>query len=120
MLCHNYSGGAGGKGGELVDQINFEDEQIKSLMSQIYLGFLNPKELGLLFNDKDFRFNAKEIQERLLSRQKYLLKLQKQVEAESKPKAEAKTKAQPKPKKPKVVPEPDYDPKDVAFTKGKE
>jgi hypothetical protein len=80
-------------------------------MSQTYLGFLTPKELGLLFNDKDFWFGAKEIQERLLSRQKYLLKLQKQVEAESKPKTKTK------PKKPKTIPQPDYDPKDVALTK---
>ena len=120
MMCHMYSTGLVDKGGALISNLSFNDEQIKTLMSQTYLGFLTPKELGLLFNDKDFWFSATEIQERLLSRQKYLLKLQKQVEAESKPKADVKTKVTPKPKKAKAIPEPDYDPKDVAFTKGKE
>ena len=117
MMCHMYSTGLVDKGGALISNLSFNDEQFKTLMSNIYLGFLSPKELGLLFNDKDFWFSASEIQERLLSRQKYLLKLQKQAQAQNKPKTESETT---KPKKAKSTPEPEYDPKEVAFKKGKE
>ena len=108
MMLHSYSTGIVGKSNEIMANAAFNDAEIKKLMAEIYLGFLNEKELGQLFNGTDFWMNSEEITQRLESRNKYFQKMQRKAELESKPKAR-KTKAQ--------TPAPEYNPEDVAFAK---
>lgn len=108
MMLHSYSTGIVGKSNEIMANAAFNDAEIKKLMAEIYLGFLNEKELGQLFNGTDFWMNSEEITQRLEARNKYFQKMQRKAELDAKPK---------KPSKPKTVPKPEYDPADVALTK---
>lgn len=75
MFIHNYSAGAAGKGGDIMNQVNFNDTQIRKLMTEIYQGFLTKAELDQLFLGRDFWFDSDEIAQRLESRNKYQAKV---------------------------------------------
>lgn len=65
MLCHNYSSGALGKGGELYDQISFERNWSQRMMNEIYQGFLTPKEIVAMLDGKDVWLDDTQIAQRL-------------------------------------------------------
>ena len=109
MMLHSYRTGVIGKSQEIIADIAFNDANIKKTMADVYFGFLNDKELGQLFSGSDFWMDSAEIVKRLESRNKFLQKLHKKAEQEQ------KQKQAPKPKK--AIPEPEYNPEDVAFNK---
>ena len=65
MLIHNYSGGAYGKGGDLVDNVRANDKWVKSIMSVAYEGFLSKSELDQVNLNQDIWLETEEILERL-------------------------------------------------------
>lgn len=64
FMVHNYSGGAGGKGHEIIDYVNFSDKNITNTFKKIYSGFLTPKELNAVIKGKDMWMNTEEVQKR--------------------------------------------------------
>lgn len=91
FMIHNASFGSLGKVGDVINHTQFVDQQIKSLMTECYSGFLSAQELAEVFLGRDIYMSAPEIEQRLEKRFKYLEKLGKQ----------SKRKAQPKDTKPK-------------------
>lgn len=67
MLVHNYSGGAYGKGGDLVDNVQANDKWVRNIMADIYEGFLTPEELDNVNKNQDIWMETEEILERLSS-----------------------------------------------------
>jgi len=65
MLIHNYSGGAYGKGVDLIDSVKANDKWVKNIMATIYEGFLSPGELELVNSNKDIWLESEEILTRL-------------------------------------------------------
>lgn len=65
MLIHNYSGGAYGKGGELVDNVIANDKWVKNLMVDVYKGFLTEEELETVLLNQDLWLETDSINERL-------------------------------------------------------
>jgi ATP-dependent protease ClpP protease subunit len=65
MLCHFYSGGASGKGNEIVSSVNFHNDYVKKFFIRMYSGFMTLKELDQMFEGKDFWFDKNEIIARL-------------------------------------------------------
>lgn len=64
FMIHNYSGGAGGKGHEIIDYVNFSDKNITTTFKKIYTGFLTPRELTQVIKGKDMWMNSEEVQKR--------------------------------------------------------
>lgn len=79
FMCHNYSGGAIGKGGELASKIDFEKDWSRELMYDCYSGFLTDKEIEDLLAGKDFWMGSKEVTERLTKLVTYREKQQKKA-----------------------------------------
>jgi|TARA_B110000908_G_scaffold115269_1_gene135172 ATP-dependent protease ClpP protease subunit len=66
MLVHNYSGGAYGKGGDLVDNVIANDRWVKNLMVDVYKGFLTDEELDSVVRlNQDIWLETDQINERL-------------------------------------------------------
>jgi len=64
MLIHNYSGGAYGKGHDLVTGVQETNKWIANIMRDTYLPFLTEEELHYV-ESKDLYLNSIEISERL-------------------------------------------------------
>ena len=64
FMIHNYSGGAGGKGHEIIDYVNFSDKNITSTFKKLYSGFLTPRELTAVIKGKDMWMGTEEVQKR--------------------------------------------------------
>jgi len=67
-MCHNYSSGAVGKGGELFDQISFERKWSDGLLRDIYDGFLTDKEIVSMLNGQDIWLDSDDVMNRLKRR----------------------------------------------------
>ena len=65
MLIHNYSGGAFGKGDELMSNVTANDKWVKGVMSSAYEGFLTEEEISLVYKNQDLWLESDEIEERL-------------------------------------------------------
>ncbi len=65
MLIHNYSGGAYGKGADLVDNVKANDRWVKNIMGTIYEGFLTESEINQVNLNRDIWLETDEIMERL-------------------------------------------------------
>lgn len=65
FMFHNYSGGTIGKGGEMVDQVQFERRWSEAFLHDLYLGFLSKKEIKQMLNNKDIWLTSEEVVERL-------------------------------------------------------
>lgn len=65
MMIHNYSGGAYGKGKELLENAKANDKWVKKLMSDIYEGFLTEEELAEVNKNQDIWLTSEAIQSRL-------------------------------------------------------
>lgn len=64
FMIHNYSGGAGGKGHEIIDYVNFSDKNITATFKKLYSGFLTPRELNAVIKGKDMWMGTEEVQKR--------------------------------------------------------
>lgn len=64
FMIHNYSGGAGGKGHEIIDYVNFSDKNITTTFKKLYSGFLTPRELTAVIKGKDMWMGTEEVQKR--------------------------------------------------------
>lgn len=67
LMFHNYSGGAIGKGGELVKMVKEEDDWNRKTMKHLYSPFLTDAEIELLFKDQDVWIHSyhKDIKQRI-------------------------------------------------------
>lgn len=65
MLIHNYSGGAYGKGGDLVDNVKANDRWVRNIMAVAYEGFLTEEEIAQVNRNQDIWLETDEILRRL-------------------------------------------------------
>jgi ATP-dependent protease ClpP protease subunit len=65
FMFHNYSGGAIGKGGEMIDQIKHERGWSEKLLTEIYQDFLTPAEIRSILDNKDIWMTSEEVVTRL-------------------------------------------------------
>ena len=65
MLIHNYSGGAYGKGSEVLLNVKANDTWVRDLMADIYEGFLSEEELAEVNKNQDIWLTSKKILSRL-------------------------------------------------------
>lgn len=103
MMLHNYSGGIGGKGNELVSSLESNNKLYQQVMMDICVPFLSIDEVEELFKGVDFWLDSREVRDRLSKLP--LLTSSKTIENETKPKTknksiktEIKTKTKNKPK----------------------
>jgi len=65
FMFHNYSGGAFGKGGEMIDQLLHERKWSENLFRAVYKDFLNEEEIKLMLEGKDWYMDGEEVVKRL-------------------------------------------------------
>mgnify|MGYP000294794669 CR=1 FL=1 len=65
MLIHNYSGGAFGKGNEILEHAEANKAWIHTLMDRVYTGFLTKEELTSVKENRDIWLNQEQILARL-------------------------------------------------------
>jgi len=65
FMFHNYSGGAVGKGGEMIDQLLHERSWSEKLLTDVYEGFLTDAEIASMLDNKDLWMDGEEVVERL-------------------------------------------------------
>lgn len=65
FMFHNYSGGAIGKGGEMIDQLLHERKWSEKLLADIYDGFLTPDEIKSMLDNKDIWMDGEEVVRRV-------------------------------------------------------
>lgn len=53
IMCHNYSGGAFGKGGEIYDNIVYERNWSRGFLHEVYKDFLTDAEINSMLENKD-------------------------------------------------------------------
>jgi hypothetical protein len=69
FMIHNYSGGAFGKGGEMMDQLTFESKWSETLFKDAYADFLSAQEIKDILKGQDLWLSADQVIERLNARQ---------------------------------------------------
>ena len=67
-MCHNYSSGTFGKGGEMYDQMSFERTWSEGLFRDVYDGFLTDKEINAMLDGRDIWLAADDVMKRLEQR----------------------------------------------------
>lgn len=65
FMFHNYSGGARGKGGEMLDQLLHERTWSEKLMRDVYKDFLTEEEIDAMLDNKDIWMDGEEVVVRL-------------------------------------------------------
>jgi len=70
FMFHNYSGGAAGKGGEMMDQLRHERSWSEKLLQEVYKDFLTHDEVQSILDNKDIWMTGEEVVKRLNLRQK--------------------------------------------------
>jgi ATP-dependent protease ClpP protease subunit len=68
FMFHNYSGGAFGKGGEMIDQLVHERKWSLNLFTEAYKDFLTSSEITSMMDNKDIWMDAAEVVNRLNAR----------------------------------------------------
>ena len=68
FMFHNYSGGVFGKGGEMMDQLEFERLWSTNLLHEVYKDFLTEDEVNTILDNRDIWLTSDEVSERLQSR----------------------------------------------------
>ena len=68
FMFHNYSGGVGGKGGEMIDQLQHERKWSERLMKEIYKDFMTNDEIKAMLDNKDIWMDGEEVVKRLQAR----------------------------------------------------
>jgi len=84
FMFHNYSGGAFGKGGEMIDQLVHERKWSLNLFTEAYKDFLSTTEITSMMDNKDIWMDAEEVVNRLNKR----LELRKAAEEKEKAQTE--------------------------------
>lgn len=64
FMIHNYSGGAIGKGNEIIEHAVFSNKELKEAFANIYGGFLTKKEIRNVIKDRDFWMGSAEVGKR--------------------------------------------------------
>ena len=82
FMCHNFSGGSGGKGHEIKAHTEFMLPNNAKLMRKVYKSFLNKKEIKQLIDGKDFYMGPKEVMERWENVMEYRREQSSKMEAE--------------------------------------
>lgn len=68
FMFHNYSGGVFGKGGEMMDQLEFERSWSTNLLHDVYKDFLTEAEVNTILDNRDIWLTSDEVSERLQAR----------------------------------------------------
>lgn len=82
FMFHNYSGGAIGKGGEMIDQLLHERKWSENLLKDVYQDFLTEDEIKSMLDNKDLWMDGEEVIKRLGVKSEKVTKL---IEAAEKP-----------------------------------
>ena len=72
FMFHNYSGGAFGKGGEMLDQLKHERSWSEKLLRDGYKHFLTDSEITSILDNKDIWMDSAEVIKRLKARKEKL------------------------------------------------
>jgi len=72
FMFHNYSGGAFGKGGEMLDQLKHERSWSEKLLRDGYKHFLTDSEITSILDNKDIWMDGDEVIKRLKARKEKL------------------------------------------------
>lgn len=78
FMFHNYSGGVGGKGGEMIDQLQHERRWSERLMKEIYKDFMSNEEIKSMLDNKDIWMDGEEVVKRIQAK---IAKVTKEVKA---------------------------------------
>lgn len=65
MLIHNYSGGAYGKGQDILQNVVANDKHVNTLFASMYEGFLSEEEIIKVQTNQDIWLDMEEINKRL-------------------------------------------------------
>jgi ATP-dependent protease ClpP protease subunit len=90
FMFHNYSGGAIGKGGEMIDQLQHERKWSERLMKEIYKDFMTAEEIKAMLDNKDIWMDGEEVVKRINLR---IQKAENPPKAPRKPRTPAKKSA---------------------------
>ncbi len=82
FMFHNYSGGAIGKGGEMIDQLLHERKWSERLMNEVYKDFMSDAEIKSMLENKDMWMDGEDVVVRMNTR---IARLQQALEAAAKP-----------------------------------
>lgn len=82
FMFHNYSGGAIGKGGEMIDQLLHERKWSERLMNEIYKDFMTEAEIKAMLENKDMWMDGEDVVVRMNAR---IAKVQKALEEAAEP-----------------------------------
>jgi ATP-dependent protease ClpP protease subunit len=74
FMFHNYSGGAFGKGGEMMDQLEFERLWSTNFLHDVYKDFLTEDEVNNILDNRDIWLTTDEVSERLSYRAEIIQK----------------------------------------------
>jgi ATP-dependent protease ClpP protease subunit len=85
FMIHNYSGGAVGKGGEMLDQLSHERKWSEKLLREVYKDFLTDEEIKSVLDNKDIWMDGDEVIKRLKFRQEKLEEAAKKDEVVEEP-----------------------------------
>lgn len=83
FMFHNYSGGAIGKGGEMMDQLAFESKWAEAMLRDVYMDFLTAEEITSILANKDFWMDSDDVIARLNKRAEKIEEKAKAEEAKS-------------------------------------
>ena len=72
FMFHNYSGGTIGKGGEMLDQLQYQHDWSNKLFREVYEAFLTEEEIDDMIKGKDLWMTGDEVTERLNQRAEFL------------------------------------------------
>lgn len=76
FMFHNYSGGTYGKGGEMMDQLQYERSWSEKLLYSVYEDFLDEDEIQMMLDNKDLWMTGDEVVDRMsLKAEKLKIKL---------------------------------------------
>lgn len=87
FMFHNYSGGAIGKGGEMIDQLLHERKWSERLMNEVYKDFMTDAEIKSMLDNKDMWMDGEDVVVRMNAR---IAKLQAELQEATTPKAPRK------------------------------
>lgn len=82
FMFHNYSGGAIGKGGEMIDQLLHERKWSERLMNEVYKDFMSEAEIKSMLENKDMWMDGEDVVVRMNAR---IAKIQAELEAAAAP-----------------------------------
>jgi ATP-dependent protease ClpP protease subunit len=68
FMFHNYSGGAIGKGGEMIDQLLHERKWSERLMNEVYKDFMTDEEIKSMLDNKDMWMDGEDVVVRMNTR----------------------------------------------------